>query len=131
MGFKKELSSGAVLEFDLAPFLEAEELFQVFTGELKPIKLEKDTHVVTMYKDAIFTLMSSKNFRAAIWVCLKRALYNGQRVTEKTFEPQSAREDYLACLYEVAKENLAPFTKDLYARFGHIFQEGISEPTQI
>lgn len=112
-----KLPSGAVLKVSPAPFPEAKALLQVFLREAKGIQFVKWDDVQTLAKDAFCTAFSSVELEWALLPCLERCLYNGQSIkVDATFEPVKAREDYIEVCYMVAKENLSPFTKSLYAQ---------------
>ena len=46
-----------------------------------------------------------------------RCLYNGSKIDNDTFEAAEARQDYIKVCAEVAKENVAPFVKSLFADY--------------
>jgi hypothetical protein len=109
-----KLPSGAELRITLAPFSDANALLQVALEELKNLKMAYSTEIDTNFiKDIICAGLSSKKFEAALWKCMERALYNNLKITEQTFEPAEARQDYFMVCFEVAKENIVPFTKTL------------------
>lgn len=49
----------------------------------------------------------------ALWPCLLQCTYGGQKITQKTFESEEAREDYYPVLNACVVENLRPFMKGL------------------
>jgi hypothetical protein len=49
------------------------------------------------------------------------------KIVEDTFEPAEARDDYLKVMFEIAKENVLPFTKSLYAEYSPIL-ESLANP---
>lgn len=117
------LESGRKLRISPAPFPLAKNLYQAVTEELKIVSLDPQAQVdVNFYKNLFCSGLSSKRIDSALAECLKRALYEGGPITEDTWEPVAAREDYLQVCFEVAKENLLPFTKSLYAKYYHILE---------
>lgn len=115
------LPSGAELKITPAPFVEAKALYQSFLAEMKSLKLDPKAEVdVNFWKDIACTALASKQIEQAIEVCMKRATYKGLKIDGNTFEPIEARDDYFTVLFEVAKVNIQPFTKSLYAQYGHL-----------
>lgn len=118
------LPSGAILKIGLASFAAAKSLFQAVSEEAKELKISAETEIdVSLMKDMFCVGISSKKIEAALWECMKKSTYNGLKITEETFEPEEARQDYLTVILEVAKENLAPFTKSLFAQYGDILKK--------
>jgi hypothetical protein len=120
------LPSGATLKITPSPFAVARDLFQAVTDELKAVHISASTEIdVNLFKDMFCAGLSSKRIEKCLMECLKKATYNGLKITEDTFEPVEAREDYVHVMLEVAKENLAPFMKSLFASFGDILKKNI------
>ena len=118
-----ELPSGAKLKIGLAPFAEGRDLYQAMLSEMKGLSFDGEKEIDHNFLKDLFCIgMSSKNIEEKIWKCMSRCLYNGEKVTTDVFEPVEARNDYFMVMFEVAKENLMPFTKSLYAQYEHIFQ---------
>lgn len=109
-----KLPSGAELRITLAPFSDSKALYQALLEEVKTLKWEASTEIDTNFiKDVVCVGLASKKFEAALWKCMERALYNNLKITEQTFEPVEARQDYIEACFEVAKENITPFLKTL------------------
>lgn len=122
MAKEVKLVSGNKLEITMAPFAEARALYQSILSEMKGLSLDPKAEVdVNLFKDMFCTLLASKPIEAALFECMKRSTYNGMKISLDTFEPVEAREDYLDVCIEVAKENIAPFAKRLYAEYSHLF----------
>lgn len=118
---EKTLPSGTILKITLAPFKDAKALYQAVLEEVQGLKLNpKDDVDVNLFKDLFCIGMSSKKIDAALAECMKRVLYGELKIDDKTFEPESAREDYLQVCIEVAKANIAPFAKNLMQQYSHI-----------
>lgn len=118
------LPSGAKLEITLSPVEISYELFSVISEELKTLKMHGTQEIdYNLIKDMLLTGICSKKIKAAVKECMKRALYDGVRIDDQTFEPKEKRQDLLVVMYEVAVENIAPFTKSLSALFVDMFQE--------
>ena len=112
------LQSGAKLNITLSPFHVAKNLYSAVLEELKELKVESDTDIdVNLIKNVFCFGFSSKKIELALNECMKRATYEGLKISDQTWEPIEARVDYLECCYEVAKENLLPFMKSLFAKF--------------
>lgn len=127
MAEKIKLPSGAELSFSMAPFADAKELYQIIAKELKEINLDMQAEVDgNFFKGIACTLIGSKEFETATWVCMSKCLYNGVRFDDDTFEDEKAREDYLEVLYIVAERNIKPFTKNLMQKYSDIIREVMS-----
>lgn len=114
-----ELKSGAELKISASSFDVAKALYQAVCEEMKDIKIESMDEAINLGKDLLCMSLSSKKIDACVAECLKRCTYNGVRIIKENnvFESVKAREDYIEVLFEVAKENLAPFTKNLSALY--------------
>lgn len=122
-----KLPSGAVLKIGVAPFETSRSLYQVVLEEAKAILVTTKLEMASVYKDLFCIGFSSKKIENALWECLKYCTYNNGKTGElkidkDTFEPISAREDYLNVCIEVAKDNIAPFVKSLYAEYEQALQ---------
>lgn len=115
---EKKLPSGAVLKITPAPFAEAKALYQACLEELRGLHVDPHEELdVNLFKNLFCVGLASKKIEAALVPCMKRALYNDLKIDEQTFEPIEARQDYVVTCFEIAKENIAPFAKSLYAEF--------------
>ena len=121
---KTALPSGAELEVTMSPFKIAKALYMAVADEMKALKLDPKAEVdVNFWKDLMCTGVASKRIEEALAECMKRCTYKGLKITDDTWEPVEARGDYLQACFEVAKENILPFTKDLFAKYGGILQK--------
>lgn len=114
--------SGAVLKITPAPFADAKALYQALLKEGRGIVFNSKQEWGEVLKDMLCTGFSSPEVETKLWVCLERCTYNGTgadlKITPDSFEPVSAREDFTMVCMEVARENVIPFAKSLYAVFG-------------
>lgn len=118
------LPSGAVLKINPAPFADSRNLYQAVMEEFKVLKLDPAAEVdVNFMKDLLCTGLSSKKIELALTKCMQRATYNDLKITDATFEALEARDDYLTVCFEVAKENILPFMKSLYAQFAPMLEQ--------
>lgn len=115
------MPSGAILKITPSPFADAKALYQAILKELKLIHMDSKTEMVNIYKDLFCSGFASEEIEKKLWVCFKRCTYNGGagdlKIDESTFEPVERREDYMSACIEVAKENVFPFAKSLYAEY--------------
>lgn len=110
------LPSGATLMVDSAPFSQARALWHAVLGELKAVPITSGaTDTGNALKDLLCGAFSSPAVDRALKPCLIRSTYNGQKITDETFEPVEARADYVSVCLEVAKDNVLPFGSGLYA----------------
>lgn len=121
-----KLPSGAVLGIEPARFEEAQALYESILKEAKGIMISSKTDMASVYKDIFCVGFSSKEIKDCLWVCFKKCSYNSGKgdlkIDKDTFEPVEARQDYMMVCMEVAKENLAPFVKSLYAEYATLLQ---------
>ena len=130
---EKILDSGAKLHITLADFEVCDRLFIAVSKELEGVglnlglksgnlgdflnmDLDKDAALNTL-KSAILRIASSTSIRPILWECMGRVIYNGQKVTPKTFEGEKERGDWLTVASEVLKANLIPFFPSLSSLF--------------
>lgn len=128
-----KLPSGAVLKITLSPFKNAKALYQAILKEARGLDVGSKTEIATLYKELFCIGFSSEEIEKALWVCLDRCTYNNGkgdlRITEDTFEEVSARGDYMNVCMEVAKENVFPFVKSLYAEYQRILAMTEKDPS--
>lgn len=119
-----KLPSGAELKITPSEFKVSRELFQALLEELKGTKMDPEKEIDSnFFKDIFCTGFSSKRIEYSLGRCMERATYNNLKITDETWEPVEAREDYLMTCFEVAKVNIAPFTKSLYAQFSTMVEK--------
>lgn len=97
---KKTLESGAVIEIQVASFELSHKLLQAVKASSLP------------QEDALGLILHPQ-VQEALWPCLNVCTYNTARITPFTFEPETAREDYLQVAKEALVANLRPFLKSL------------------
>ena len=109
------LPSGAILKSLVIPFGDAKDLYKKFLAELKNVQVNKKLELIEVYKNLASSMYSSDAVETALWACISHCTYNDMKITQTTFEPTIAREDYVIVCREVGMAALAPFTKSLYA----------------
>lgn len=126
MSKEVKLPSGATLKVQVAPFSDAKALYQAFLEEVKGISITSSTDLASVFKDLACVGFSSKKIEACLEQCFKRCTYDSGKgdlkIDKDTFEPLEAREDYAVVCMTVAKENILPFAKGLYAEYQQILQ---------
>lgn len=124
----KTLTSGKDLKITIATFEEANALWMAVNKDLKSVNMASDVEIdPNLIKDLFCTVASSKDIRQAMQPLLRRCLYNGEKIDEKTFDSREAREDYLEIFEMVATENLLPFTKRLVQKYKAIIFQIMSK----
>ena len=128
----KTLPSGAVLKLNDVPWPAAHKLYMSVVRELEVVRVEfgatnlniqdlqktqVDDKAINTLKNLMCRLMGSDTVQAALWDCMGRCLYTGQKITDRTFEPTDARGDFLVVEKEVLWHSLLPFLKDLLSLF--------------
>ena len=112
-----ELPSGAKLVIQLAPWAESKALWQAMAAELRDVQMSSDMEITAWLKDVMCAVIASASVEAALEKCLRRCRYNDMRIDKDTFEPADRRSDYMKVCVEVAKDNVGPFMKNLFADF--------------
>jgi hypothetical protein len=128
------LPSGAELSMTLAPFVEGNRLFTAVAQCAKNVDIDAQKDVVDIagninaLKDAFLNCLTSKEVSEAILLCLRRCVYNGQKINDWSFfDDAKLRADYLPVCWEVAKFNLLPFTNSLFSRLSGVLAAQKSE----
>ena len=127
-----EVSTGASVIINPADFKSAMALKGSIAGELAAgnLKLDGltkgdldvqnlmnlDMSVIEPLLQTLFSIDSSEKVNDAIFACLTKCLYNGEKITEATFDNVEAREDYYLIVFECLKVNLTPFFKGLVSK---------------
>lgn len=115
------LPSGAKLKITLSPFVVSKALFEAVSAEAKDMRLDPQSDIdLNLMKNLFCAGFSSKKIDSALQECMKKCTYKGVRLTDDTFEPEDARQDYVSVCLEVALANLRPFTKNLFAELNRI-----------
>lgn len=131
-----DLPSGAILKITPAPFKDAKALYQAMLVELRHISVPSNGEVGALFKDLFCAGFSSKAVESCLNECFKRCTYNTGagdfKIDDSSFEPVERREDYMKVCVEVAKDNVGPFGKSLFAEFkqGMSMAEGILKSSQ-
>jgi len=112
---------GAKVAIGIAPWQDAIALKAALAKELAASDFDLDNLDLErpMNADVLKVLMkvdSSKAVYDALFTCLARCTYNGQKITEATFEDVKAREDYYEVTLACMKANLRPFLKSLFSK---------------
>jgi hypothetical protein len=103
---KVALPSGAELEIRLSEFAVAWDLLQTLIAQTGDDKL------------SYMKIIANKEVEKKVIACLGVCQYNKLKISDvkETFEKEEARQDYITVLFEVAKENILPFTKALISK---------------
>lgn len=117
-----KLPSGAVLKIQIAPFSDAKALYQAVLEEMRSVEITSKTDMASVFKDLACIGFSSRRIEAALEKCFERCLIDQGKgvlkIDKNTFEPVERRDDYLVVCLAVAKANIGPFVKSLYAEYG-------------
>lgn len=115
------MPSGAILHITASPFKDAKALYQALLEEAKTLKLDPEREAdFNFFKDLFCTGFSSKKIEACLEKCFDRCTYDGKRITGDTFEPITAREDYMSVCFAVAEVNVSPFAKHLSSEYSRM-----------
>ncbi len=102
------LPSGATATINVAAWRDAKRMKNAIERELAA---SGGLNIPT-----VLLVDSSDAVDAAIWPCLVRCLYNGEKITEQTFDKSSARADYYDIVIACVKENLGPLAQSLLSK---------------
>lgn len=107
-----------------APFSTAKALYQAVLKEGRGVPISTKMDLAGLYKELFCVAFSSEEIEKCLKECFKRCTYdNGKgdlKIDDSSFESVEARGDYMTVCMEVAKENILPFVKNLYAEYQHI-----------
>ena len=101
------LPSGATATINVAAWAAAKQLKKAIEREVATGGLNIPTILLVDASDAV---------DAALWPCLARCLYDGQKITEQTFDKAPARADYYDIVIACVKENLGPLAESLLSK---------------
>lgn len=79
--------------------------------------LEGDENIEKLINLAI-SLDCDKEVYDALWACLSRCTFNGEKITKGTFEDVANREHYLPIAAKCIYENISPFIAGLHSVLG-------------
>jgi hypothetical protein len=109
------VSSGAKVEIGVAAFKDVMAFKSAAMRELseagvdlKGLRLDKDADISGLLS-ALLRVVSSDAVYEKLWPCLARSTYNGQKITEATFEDENARQDFYEVCGHFLKVNITPF----------------------
>lgn len=119
-----KLQSGKTLRFNISTFDNGKNLSQVIARELRTLNVSSITEIdETLFLQMGLLGISSVEIENAIWLCFDKAVVDGDKLNKEYFKSVANREDYFEICSVIAKANLAPFMKGLYAQFQMLFQE--------
>lgn len=118
--------SGAKVIINEATWQKAMALKNAISKELSEVGIDIDMSTLQAENksDALNGLIepllkvdSSPEVYKALFECLEYCNYDGEKITEDTFEDLGARQDYYQIMIECIKVNLSPFFKGLLSKF--------------
>lgn len=138
-----QLPSGAILEFKMATTQTALKLNRLIGKEVKAagIDLSKiggvnlnsvlaskeqiPAGMISLILDVVCQAIGSEELDRVVFECSTQTLYNGQRVTYSSFDPEDNRQDYYPFCKEVISRNAGPFIKGVLSMFSAM---GVATP---
>lgn len=114
-------NSGVTIKINPAGFEEAVNLRMAITKEISKANFDLSGMSLENVNVAEFAKLacvvdSSKEVNDAVFACLARCTYGGDKITKAVFEDVAAREDYYEIVISCLKVNLSPFFKGLLSR---------------
>lgn len=102
------LASGVRATINPAPWKDAKALKKAIEREL--------ALAGGLTTSTVLMVDSSEAVDAALWPCLARCLYDGEKITEQLFDKLKPREDYYDVVVACVKENLGPLAVSLLSK---------------
>jgi hypothetical protein len=121
---ENKLPSGAVLEVTPLDCGDAYAIFQqvmkvigLLDIDLSKLDMTKDFKAqdIIEFKRPLAQLLSNSELEKAAKKCLTKCTYDGMKVTEATWNPLNARQDYLFAMFFALKENCSPFLDGVFS----------------
>lgn len=127
--------TGAEVKIEVADFITSMTLKKAVVEAVKESKIDianidlenLKVGAIDSILQVILTADCSDKVNEAIFKCLARCKYNGERISKDTFEPIEAREDYYEIVIACLKENLAPFFKPLFLKLNSLQEKMIQK----
>ena len=119
-----QLPSGAMLEVtpldcgdSYAIFQQVMKVIGLLDIDLSKLDMTKDFRAqdVLEFKRPLAQLLSNAELEKAAKKCLTRCTYEGLKVTEATWNPLVARQDFLFAMFYDLKENCSPFLDGVFS----------------
>ncbi len=123
------LPSGAIAKIDAAPWddaiaLKAAIARELSGADLSALKFDPNAEVdVGQFAKLALLVDSSKPVMDAIFKCLARCTYDGQRITKETFERVEARKDFYDVAFACLQENIGPFFENLLSKLRPLMEK--------
>lgn len=83
---------------------------------------KNDLSLVNTFMKAILAVSGDESVRKSIFKCLQRCLYNGEKITEQTFENPEARKDYYPVIVACITENISPLLEGVFSGLKPVLQ---------
>lgn len=117
--------SGATAQINVAPFEDALTLNNLVTPYLATVGVVADSNANIKMEDlmkVMVTAATDAGIQAQMMKCMARCTYNGQKITQSTFETVEARGDYYEVALACVKENITPFVNGLFSQFSALLE---------
>lgn len=116
---EKTLPSGKILRASLCDFKTGQNLMTAVLKILKQNDFNPNSEVdsLNFIKSVFADIFSNQEITDAVFLCMSKALYDGEKVTHELFEKVEVRKDYIHIMKEIAFFNLAPFSDGLFSMF--------------
>lgn len=119
------LEGGKIFTFNSCSFIEAMQLKNIIAKALTDQgnnldALFKKVDLQSPVADLLpifLSIDSDEKLHKHLLICLRRCLYDGQRITGETFEAEEAQRSYYPIAINCIKENLAPLLSGLSSGF--------------
>ena len=117
-------ANGVTVKINVADFITSMQLKKAVVEAVKDSDVDIATIDLENLKvgaidsilQIILTADCSNKVEEAIFKCLARCTYNGEKIIKDTFEPVAARENYYEIVIACLKENLTPFFAPLFLK---------------
>lgn len=117
MEFTSE-NTGAKIVVNPCSFQAAFKLKNAIQKALLKNKVSLEAALDQDITSLILSIDSDEDIMECMFECLKKSTYDGVKITQDTFEAESARGDLYDIFFQCLKVNIYPFFKPLLSRFG-------------
>lgn len=107
--------SGAQVVINLAPWVEAKELKKAIQRIIGKNGIDLNEEL-PMLICRLCMVDSNDEFEAALYRCLARCLYNGQKIQFTTFDAEEARAEYYDVIVPCVQKNVGPLVGSLFSQ---------------
>lgn len=112
-------------KINVASFEDGERLQEAFLAAIKDSGVKMSDLMDTgenldKLVNIALTVNNSKDVKVALWACLLKSTYKGEKITKATFEDPETRQHYFPVMAKCIEVNVAPFIVGLRFLLGSV-----------